>query len=210
MDITERMSTVKNEKFKKILTWQRTITKLIICNSKFCLCSFPNFSFFVANWDFWGLYKCYFARAEWSLLKTEYFVWSSLFVAQHFLSVSITSMTHPSTEAGRGRVCGDSESNQMFCYVIFVLALENMRGKKNLNFTPPHCSRCVVHSSILKLTLCHDRTKISPTESTNVGKSQRGSIIYSAFVSWNLYIGENRKPTNHPNSLYKMYIGVSF
>ena len=106
-----------------------------------------------------------------SIFRLEFSICSSTF------SLCLNCNKHDTSFNGsRGEVCGDSESNQMFCYVIFVLAFENMRGKKNLNFTPPHCSKCAVHSSILKFTLCQDRTKITPTESINVGKSQRGSI----------------------------------
>jgi hypothetical protein len=41
--------TVKNGKFKKILTLQITTKKFIICDSEISLCSFTSFSFFVAN-----------------------------------------------------------------------------------------------------------------------------------------------------------------
>ncbi len=79
--------TVKNGKFKKILTLQRRTIELFICNSKICVRSFTTFHFRVTNWDFCGLYRCCFAKEEWRLQKTQYFVRSSLFVAQYYFSV---------------------------------------------------------------------------------------------------------------------------
>ena len=76
--------TVKNGKFKKILTSEIRTMKLIICNSKICVRSLTTFHFRVTNWDFCGLYRCCFAKEEWRLQKTQYFVGSSLFVAQHY------------------------------------------------------------------------------------------------------------------------------
>ncbi len=78
------LSTVKNGKFEKILTLQRRTLELFIWNSKICVRSFTTFDFRVTNWDFWGLYGCCFAKEEWRLQKTQYFVGSSLFVAQHY------------------------------------------------------------------------------------------------------------------------------
>ncbi len=48
-----------------------------------------------------GLLWYCFARAESSLLKTQYFIGSSLFVAPHFFS-AVTSMTHPLPGGGGG------------------------------------------------------------------------------------------------------------
>ncbi len=99
--------TVKNGKFKKILTSEIKTVKLFICNSKICFRSFTPFDFHVANWDFCGLYRCCFAKEDWSLQKTQYFFGSSLFVAQHYSSAyAVTSMTHPSPSAGGRGVAG--------------------------------------------------------------------------------------------------------
>ena len=104
--------TVKNGKFKKILTLQRRTMELFICNSKICVRSFTTFHFRVTNWDFCGLYRCCFANEEWRLQKTQYFVRSSLFVARHYFSVykHDTSFDAPGGGGGEGAgICGDSE-----------------------------------------------------------------------------------------------------
>ncbi len=114
--------TVKNGKFKKILTSEIRSMKLIICNSKISFRSFTTFDFQVANWDFCGLYRCCFAKEEWSFQKTQYFVGSSFFVAQHYFSISAaTSMTHPSPSGGGRGVAGTR--NKIKCSVFGTVAI---------------------------------------------------------------------------------------
>ncbi len=80
----ERVHTVKNGKFRKILTLQRNTYKLCICSFKYLFGTETYIVFFGANWDSWSVYRYYFASAHWTFINTKYFSRSSLFVSQQY------------------------------------------------------------------------------------------------------------------------------